>query len=284
MRILHISDLHVETEPERAYPGVNASLERDREILQRTAADLMIVSGDLTTHGSANPAPLKLARSWVDSIGIPYLAIPGNHDLGPEKERGLRNPEQEAYDDRPFARTNYGQIFGPDPVVQVQTPQVRVIGVGLREEDPDGALDALEETLAGNEQPVLLFGHYPVVTVRDHGTLARFGADTFITTTARRLHGIIQRDKRIALYVCGHIHVTSAVQIAPHCLQLTAGALGPGTSSYRIYEVDDAGIQYTSLLGSGPLNFWERHGDPDLPREYSLGAPEERQGYVTFTR
>ncbi|HVX45010.1 MAG TPA: metallophosphoesterase [Mycobacteriales bacterium] len=282
MRILHISDLHVETEPERAYPGVNASLARDAEILRRTAADLMIVSGDLTTHGSAEPEPLRRAREWVQSIGIPYLAIPGNHDLGPEKERGLKNPEQEAYDDRPYGQTNFGRIFGPDPLVRHETDQLRVLGVGLREEDPDGALDALEEALADDIRPVLLFGHYPVVTVRDHGTLARFGADTFITTTVRRLHDIIRRHPRIVLYVCGHIHVVSAVPIAPHCLQLTAGALGPGASSYRIYEVDGAGIQFTSLLGSGPLNFWERHGDPDVPREYSLGSPEERQGYVRF--
>lgn len=282
MRILHISDLHVETEPERTYPGVNAALARDRDLLRRIPADLMIVSGDLTSHGSAELAPLRLARQYLDGIGLPYLAIPGNHDLGPEKERGLRNPDQEAYDDRPFGQTNYGQVFGADPLVQADLPGLRVIGVGLREEDPDGALDALEETLARDELPVLLFGHYPLRTVRDHGALRTFGADTFITTTARRLHGIIERTPRIVLYVCGHIHVTSALALAPHCLQLTAGALGPGASTYRVYEVDRGGIAYRTLLGSGPLNYWERHGDQGLLREYSLGTPWERQGYVPF--
>lgn len=281
MRIIHISDLHAETAPERAYPGVLAVLDRARDALAHSGADLVIVSGDLTSYGSSRSEDLVLAREWIESIGRPWLAVPGNHDLGANTQRGKEFPDAEAYHDGPLAGANYGQVFGGEPVVSADLDGLLVAGVAVRDGDPDRALPALEERLAAHAGAALVFGHYPVEPVRGHGVLASFGIDEFVPRTAPRLAELIARHPQVVLYACGHVHVASTRPIAPHCLQVTAGALGPGASVYRCYEVTRGGIAFSSLIGPGPLTFWERLAPfATYGAEYSLGAPEERGGRV----
>lgn len=72
MRLAHLSDLHFGA----IEPGLPEQL---REALIRAAPDLVIVSGDLSQTGSASE--LREARKFLDSVPIPQLVVPGNHDL-----------------------------------------------------------------------------------------------------------------------------------------------------------------------------------------------------------
>lgn len=72
MRILHLSDLHFGTE----LPGLVENLSAR---LKEIPADLLIVSGDFTQVGSA--AEFSQARRFLDSLEIPFLCVPGNHDI-----------------------------------------------------------------------------------------------------------------------------------------------------------------------------------------------------------
>ncbi|MET9020545.1 metallophosphoesterase [Actinopolymorpha sp. NPDC004070] len=281
MRILHISDLHVEPAPEERLPGLMASLDRDRDPLRRVGADLMIVSGDLTTYGSSRPEHLALAREWLDGLDVPYLAVPGNHDLGPSPDRGARSPVQEAYEDVPYGRTGYGRTFGTDPVEVRDLGQLRVVGFGVREDDPDGVLPRLAETLAADTRPVILVGHYPLVPTRDPKPHEEFGSEAFVPRTGAALLDLIRRQPNVRLYACGHVHVTSVRPLAPHCTQVTAGSLGQGASTYRVYDVDSSGLTYATALGAGPLGFWHTV-DPNLSGEFSLGTGTERSGRLIW--
>ena len=71
-RIAHLSDLHFGRED----PAIAAGLADD---LAKQAVDLILVSGDLTQR--ARPAQFRSARRYLDSLGIPWLAVPGNHDI-----------------------------------------------------------------------------------------------------------------------------------------------------------------------------------------------------------
>jgi 3',5'-cyclic AMP phosphodiesterase CpdA len=72
-RLLHISDLHVGT---REAPEVEASL---AALIERTAPELVVASGDLTHRG--RPDQHTAAAAFLRALGPPVLAVPGNHDI-----------------------------------------------------------------------------------------------------------------------------------------------------------------------------------------------------------
>jgi 3',5'-cyclic AMP phosphodiesterase CpdA len=70
--LLQISDPHFGTEQA---PVVEALVALARQ--QRP--DLLVLSGDITQR--ARPAQFRAARAFMDRLGGPVLAVPGNHDL-----------------------------------------------------------------------------------------------------------------------------------------------------------------------------------------------------------
>ena len=74
LTLLQISDLHFGTP---YLPRVGAALQR---IAPGLRADAIIVSGDLTQR--ARPEQFRQAREFIEQLpGLPWLAIPGNHDV-----------------------------------------------------------------------------------------------------------------------------------------------------------------------------------------------------------
>lgn len=71
--ILHISDIHFGPPH---LPKVAAGV---RALVQDRKPDLVAVSGDLTQR--AKPQQFRAARSFLDGLEAPYLAVPGNHDV-----------------------------------------------------------------------------------------------------------------------------------------------------------------------------------------------------------
>src|SRR6266404_6338285 len=72
-RILHVSDLHVGTHEE---PHLEEALAR---LAARVAPEVVVASGDLTNRGRRDEH--ERAHRLLTSLGVPVLAIPGNHDL-----------------------------------------------------------------------------------------------------------------------------------------------------------------------------------------------------------
>jgi 3',5'-cyclic AMP phosphodiesterase CpdA len=70
--LLHVSDTHFGTEQ----PHVVEALYR---FTREQAPDVMVFSGDITQR--ARRAQFRAAREFVDRIGLPTIAIPGNHDI-----------------------------------------------------------------------------------------------------------------------------------------------------------------------------------------------------------
>lgn len=107
--LLHISDTHFGTEQA---PVMAALL----DLAAQQQPDLVVLSGDITQR--ARPAQFQAARAFVDRLGAPVLAIPGNHDI---PLLDLR--ERLA---RPYAR--YAAAFGTDLEPVIATPEWLVIG------------------------------------------------------------------------------------------------------------------------------------------------------------
>jgi 3',5'-cyclic AMP phosphodiesterase CpdA len=72
VRLVHLTDLHFGAEE----PAVVAGLRAD---VGAQAADQVLVSGDLTMR--ARDGQFRAARELLDGLGVPWVSVPGNHDL-----------------------------------------------------------------------------------------------------------------------------------------------------------------------------------------------------------
>lgn len=72
MRLVHLSDLHFGA----VEPGLPELL---RAAVIAAKPDLVAVSGDLTMRGLASE--YQQAKAFLDSIPLPQLVVPGNHDV-----------------------------------------------------------------------------------------------------------------------------------------------------------------------------------------------------------
>jgi 3',5'-cyclic AMP phosphodiesterase CpdA len=70
--LVHLSDLHFG----RVDDALLAPL---RELIERIAPDVVVVSGDLTQR--AKSAEFEAARAYLDTLPGPQIIVPGNHDI-----------------------------------------------------------------------------------------------------------------------------------------------------------------------------------------------------------
>ena len=72
-RILHISDIHFGP---KFVPAVADGV---LELVERRRPDLVVISGDLTQRAKIHQ--FQEARAWAERLPVPFLAVPGNHDV-----------------------------------------------------------------------------------------------------------------------------------------------------------------------------------------------------------
>lgn len=70
--VLHLSDPHFGTELPPVCEALHALCKAQRP-------DLIVLSGDITQR--ARPGQFQAARAFMDRLGAPLLALPGNHDI-----------------------------------------------------------------------------------------------------------------------------------------------------------------------------------------------------------
>lgn len=108
--LLHISDTHFGTEQ----PQV---LEALAKLAAQLRPALVVLSGDITQR--ARPGQFRAAKVFVDRLGAPALAIPGNHDIALWDLWSRLT--------RPYAR--YAAAFGPDTEPVHASAHWLVVGV-----------------------------------------------------------------------------------------------------------------------------------------------------------
>ena len=108
--LLHIADTHFGTERR---PVVEALL----ALAAQQQPDLVVLAGDVTQR--ARPAQFRAAKAFVDRLGAPVLAVPGNHDIA------LFDPWARLT--RPYAR--WAGAFGADLEPVHASAELLVVGV-----------------------------------------------------------------------------------------------------------------------------------------------------------
>lgn len=80
IRIAQLTDCHLMSSPEQDYRGKDSqqSLQRLMQSVREFAPELLLATGDLSED--ASPASYKALQGNFEPLGIPVLALPGNHD------------------------------------------------------------------------------------------------------------------------------------------------------------------------------------------------------------
>lgn len=108
--LLQMSDPHFGTEQPAVVQALAALVDAQRP-------ELLVLSGDITQR--ARSAQFRAARAFTDSLRLPLLAIPGNHDIP------LFNLAARLL--WPYA--GYARAFGPELEPEHDTPALLVLGV-----------------------------------------------------------------------------------------------------------------------------------------------------------
>jgi len=80
IRIVQITDCHLPGDPEQEYRGANPhnNLKGLLKKVRAFAPDLLLATGDLSEDASL--ASYQALQTYFEPLGVPILALPGNHD------------------------------------------------------------------------------------------------------------------------------------------------------------------------------------------------------------
>lgn len=160
IRIVQVSDIHLS----RKRPYFNDNFQVFRDLMRAAPPDLIVYSGDISFDGPDEPDDLHFAREQIDAVGVPWLAVPGNHDIGePSRYARLNQPVG------PERIARWREIFGPQWWSR-DVGDWRIIGIDTsllasdlpEEQAQNGFMDDALRSRDG--KPVLLVMHLPPYT------------------------------------------------------------------------------------------------------------------------
>ncbi len=268
MRIVHLTDLHVQVPPrphelagKRLLGSLNLYLlgrhNKFRPEVQRAAVDAaiaarpdaVVITGDLTAQ--ALHSEFAAARELLDPLlsTVPTAIIPGNHDV---YTRGAARDDRIAEDFGPWLHGGLPYLYevGDVAFLAVESCRAHPLSSG---HTPSGQLDAARRLLDGAAWPdprpfVFLLLHYPLRDRRG----APYGPATRALSNAADVEAFLAGTDRVDAVLHGHEHHGFRTEVP------TGGGpvpvLDPGASGYallpdkgrtahfNIYDVDRDGL------------------------------------------
>ncbi len=204
MLIAQITDFHVTVSGARV--GDIDTRAAFTALVARLAAlrpqpDLLLVSGDLAEAGVDDE--YAFVRSGLESLRIPFLAVPGNHDLRAPMRRVLGGSTGQA---------------GDHLCLDGSFDSLRIIGLDtLVEGRAHGALDAARlawldaQLAAGEGQPLLIFMHHP-----PFATGLKAMDDIGLTQGREAFAALLRGRTDVVGILCGHVHRAISGMFAGH--------------------------------------------------------------------
>ncbi|MBC7620430.1 MAG: metallophosphoesterase [Candidatus Saccharibacteria bacterium] len=211
--LLQISDPHFGTEQPTVVEALVA-------LAQQQRPDLLVLSGDITQR--ARPAQFRAARAFVDRLGLPVLAIPGNHDI----------PLFDVWTRFCYPHTQQIAVFGSDlePVHSSADMMVVCVNTTRRWRHKNGEVSirqidrvARAFASAGDAQLRVVVVHQPVAVTRPED----------VTNLLRGHAAALQRWSAagVDLVLGGHIHLPYVMPVRGLARPIWAVQAGTAISS-----------------------------------------------------
>jgi 3',5'-cyclic AMP phosphodiesterase CpdA len=235
MRIIHAADIHIGATSD-------ALLEAARLAMAGAGGEALVVSGDLTQRGTR--AEFSGARAWVDSIGLPAIAVPGNHDT-PLLHAGHRLFKPfERYTDY-FGDLTQPLKAGPARLFPLNTSRGWQTRTNWAEGsvDIEDLVDIITAAASASEVPVMVC-HHPFTPFSGAGlrTRTRRGDEASVRLASSPFR----------ILLTGHVHTPHAEWIhdaSGSYLAVSAGTLSLRLRSappgFNVLALDEAGLTVT---------------------------------------
>lgn len=198
-RVIHISDTHLSP----AAPWFVPNFDAMTKLIATRRPDLVVNTGDIALDGARTEDDLAFARQCHDTLDVPWLAIPGNHDVGDNPwQASLAQP---ITDER---LTRYRRHFDDDCwcvdagdwiLIGVD---VQLFGSGLAAEEAQWSFVASAAAEAVGK-PVALFVHKPLFKdlPAEEDVNGRY-----VPPDGRRRLAQALRGADVRLVASGHVH------------------------------------------------------------------------------
>ncbi len=244
MLIAQITDMHVKPEGEM----LSGTLDSHAMLAAAVARinglsplpDLLLATGDLTADGE--PEEYAALRRLLSGLVMPYLLLPGNHDI--------RENLRAAFPDQPWEDGKFLLCAVDDHPVRVIALDTVIPGEHGGRLCP-GRLAWLEDKLAeAPERPTIVAMHHPpFVTGIAH--MDRMGLED-----TSGLADSVGRNKQVIRILCGHVHRPVQTMFAG-----VPASIAPATSFQVELILDDArSIQWTGEPPAFQLHLWTPGG------------------------
>ena len=247
VRLLHLTDLHLRwhqpgsaKQPERLSREMPAVLERLGARLAEFEPDVLVVTGDLldvpdeVIDGSlddeaalleaadAAEADYRIMRDWFVGTGLPYVVIPGNHDL----DEAFRRVFPEAQPVADIAGLRF--VCFHDELDETRTPQ--------RRGESRALFDAVLSE-PGHDRPQVHLQHYMV----EPPTYTRWPYDY---EGSRAMAAAIEGSGRVRALLSGHYHPGSLFMGAGGVCYSVVPAFCSAPHPIRLMDIrQDGGVQ-----------------------------------------
>ncbi|HEY5057869.1 MAG TPA: metallophosphoesterase [Gaiellaceae bacterium] len=248
-RILHISDLHTGI---REHPDVEAAT---AALVERMEPELVVASGDLSHRGRR--AQLERAHAFLDSLGPPVLAVPGNHDIPHSFPARLSSPWAEF--ERLWETTEPTYASASLQVIGLNSARpYRHQSGRLRDDQLRGAAERLAEAGEGAYRVVVLHHHLlgaPWRAARKHPVahrdrvlreLAGAGAELIVSG---HIHQSAVSERR-EFEVVGREALTTVLTVAPGFGQPRPNRLGEARGLH-VYEIETETVTVLTHIWQG---------------------------------
>jgi 3',5'-cyclic AMP phosphodiesterase CpdA len=245
LRIVHVSDTHFGL-------GVPHADEQWATVVAHVAAtrpDLVVHTGDVSLDGATDGDHLAHSRRRFDDLTAPWLALPGNHDIG-----DVDDDEHPVDDAR---RQRWRDVFG-DLWWACREGGWRLVGLDIQTLcSTSSAADEhwawLHDALAGHE-PTALFLHRPLRPWGDATEEPR----RYVTEPERgRLLGLVA-SSGVRVVASGHVHqhlvtvadgvthawATSSWAVLPDAVQPVIGVKHAGVMELGLGDDGEATAAY----------------------------------------
>jgi alkaline phosphatase D len=198
LKIIQITDTHFSP----SKPHFNGNWKPLAEWIEKSGADLVIHTGDLTVDGADKDEDITFCMELMRQVSVPMLIVPGNHDVG--HLPGSDQPVNATRLDR------WRRLVGPDYWAE-DLGNWRFIGInsllmGFEDAEEEAQFEWLQGMLEGRgDLRVALFAHKPLFVDRpDEGDTGYWSVRP---AQRARLYDLIAAHD-VAFFGSGHLHWT----------------------------------------------------------------------------